>query len=1653
DEDFSIGFDPSLHSSPGSFTTGVITDGGTFTAADTPFGGGTLPSDLPFTVTLPLVLSVTTATAGVLNTTPEVQHLDIDAKAGTFTLSKGGTTTAPLPFNIAATTLQTTIEALPGVGTGNVTVTRTQAGPNDFDLDGDGLDEFSYVITFDDSLGDVDALVAAGTGPTISSPLLAHTFSGQVRLAKAQAVGLAPALDSAIDALLSDTNIQVTVGTDTGKLTIHPVGSDLEVAFKSPITATAGGGRIGLDAPLAKVTLSQLAPAVELQRRLEIAVEFDDPAFQEMLIASTPTPLTGVIEDDIDFTLKVNGTDVPVHLAASTTTTNADLGQLKSQLQGALDSALGLAGFNAGDVLVKRAQLDENDPNSPEGNRFFFEGTDAVDAMSIFVPDTANNGAITELGFAAGQSDTKRSKAGTFFLDDVSFGGNFGLFANDVTATASLSLLAVQATGIGTLDVVNAGLAQAGTTSTITLAAGASSVNNFYNNNYVRITGGTGEVNETHKILDYNGATRVATIQGTWTTTPDNTTGYQVVIGDKFLEADVDFQLVNPNDGSSKVFINDIIDAISDGRFLFQAGAGGPSGFIDGVVSGGIGLQLSLAPAGAIAGLPVTLGAISISAESPNWLVAAPSLSNPFGFLKDDHSLAGAGVTVTTSGLISGNKLTQDMQFVLSETIGGQLFETPIVVHADDTVGNLTLADLEQDIQEAINKGILRVNHLAALFPVVGVADSIDVTVSSGTGNITFKSLNDHNSTAETARGLFVDLDFQPPSGFEDLLNSLKNLSFDDILAVLRLIIQMLQTLDGSSSGTPLASVFGFKIPVIDRSVSDLVHLSGDFIDFVDDLAANPAGSLQTLETKLRSLLGLPPIDVSHPAILSLDTTEKILFFDLDFASSTQTTRPFDLDLESLGLGIFSQLVGLSASGTLGVQAGIDLDLKMGLDLSGADKGFFIDVAGTHLTATASAVGNNLEFEASLGPVGVFVQGGSASLEGEFDVNLVNADSDGRLVLAGFDGSGVSSDLGHLLSFLDVHMSGTIEVILPLFYGLKSSPAPMGDAGVNQVFSPPTHFTGADSDHPFLKGNQLGLFVDLFEIFDGSGDGDDGFEIHMPDFNLGDLSLPSLFTLLSDPTILVKGLNSVLKELQGILEGQLFGFELPLIGKALRDNPVATFIEDFRLDFLQPLADKIAESNLNLDGLIGLVEGVINDVFSGLPFFGGLHHQFLDANGDPIDVLHAKSLQFDFDLGDTIGPLTLADADLDLGIPLLSLEGHIAPRLTMTWHLHFGFGVDLDKGFYFVSDFDKEASAPDGTPGKGVSDPEMTFNLSLDLGSSGADPNNPADDHPAVIAATLAILQLQLQDGVDIDKSGVIESDEYTGLFIDASLDLVDEKGAQGGGSDGKLTIPELLTQSPLDTFVFSIAGGATLFAHGELSLGGLDKSSGLSLGSVLPSISADFIVNFDIGYNTQTGLDVHPPEVVLANISLDLGDFIGGFAGDVLRTIGDILDPLAWLIGPDGLLNLRLPLISDLLGHTVRIRDLINVFDPDDGPKVNAFLDFVEELYFLTDLVGDAASGATVLNFGDLVLFQNVAGSSFFDDFPTFIDKKFALGGLGNFGGDLRKVPNLNDISLPNPGDADFSAQPSTTQSFTSGITKPGSIEFPILKPETIFG
>jgi hypothetical protein len=1424
---------------------------------------------------------------------------------------------------------------------------------------------------FGGSLRAVDVLDTDASGPgkgTLFDPGTGN-LSTEVTANNIPLATIAAAMTNAVNRAIG-TPGAVTIDVNGGKLRLTNNTSDsLTLTFASPITANAGGGRITLDTPQYKISTQALNTPVTADRRIEITVDSSNTAYTQLGIASVPTRFDGTISNSINLTLQVNGADVNVSLDKTVAAGNTSLDQLVTELQSAVDSALTSTNnpdaapntkFSAGDITVQRAALSDSSP--VKGNRILFVGKEGVvHTLASNVPTSPTNGAITDLGLQAGQSEVKRSKAGTFFLQDVTFGGSLGLFENNLAAKASLGILGITADA---------------------------------------------------SALDGPGTSA--------------STG-------KFFGADINFSLRDPIAGGTRITVDQIADAISAHKFMFDAADEGGTvqnpgtGFIDGVISGGLGVDLSLHPDGALSGLASNLAELKLSAADPNFLIALPGLTDTWGFGATNKAVSG-GISLTTAVATTG-QLSQDLVFVVGQTVNSVRYETLAIVRAEDTQGNTTTTQLNTQLQTAVNRALARLADMAG-----GPIGSTITSHIDGSGNVSFTGTG-----AVELRGNVINIDFDA-SGLQATLDELKHLSFDDIIGVLRQVVNMLQGL--GSSGGPLSDVLGFKIPIIDRSVDDLLNMASDFTNFVNQLASDPSGSLQVIETKLDGLLGLP----SATHILSFSSG--VLYFNFDFDQSLHTTRPFDLNLGDLIGPPFSSLVGLDSSGNLGVDASFDLTLKLGLDLAGDDnhRGFFIDVNDTKLDAQAHFHGNNLSFSASLGPVGVFVQNGSAALDGEFKIQLADPNSNGRLYLLSFDGSGVSSDLGNLGAFLQAPtVTGTGSLSMPLFYGLSSSPVPLG--------SP----------------NTLSINIDLKKLI--SGDTANGLVVKLPTFDFSNLKLPGLFDLLSDPSVIVKGLDQVFEQLQDLLQGELLGVKLPLLGDALANNPVSHFIENFRLQFLQPLAKMLAESNVNLDGLINLVTSTITNVFENIAdsqvaggvanlLMGAVKAEFVYADGSvhvvgqgTIDLNQAQSLQFEFDLGQ-LKTITLASLNFDLGIPGFGLTGSITPTLDFAWHLHVGFGVNLKQGFYFLTNYDD----PSDGPGQ---DPELSVALNLNLGST--------DASRAQINGSLLFLGLHLQDGLDLNKSGTIDSldpnnpsvnDEFTDLYLKATVDLKDYSGGPNNTSDGHLTLPELISQSPLDTFVFDVQGGANLRAQATVDFSGFDtgSSGGLSLSHILPSISMGVMVDFSIGFSPASGLTVDPPEIALTDISLNLGSFINGFAGDVLKTIKDVLDPLAWLIGPDGLLNMRIPLISDLLGQTIRMRDLISFFDPDDGPKVNAFLDFVQELYFLTDLVKDAGSDAFVLNFGDFILYQKPGGNSFFDqlkkagDFFQHDVASLSLPSSAN--GDLRNLQSLANqvVDGVQNGIPSTAGAGSSSQRFTAGVTKPGSVEFDILKPDTIF-
>jgi len=78
------------------------------------------------------------------------------------------------------------------------------------------------------------------------------------------------------------------------------------------------------------------------------------------------------------------------------------------------------------------------------------------------------------------------------------------------------------------------GTAQAGTSSSITLASDETISKETAEGKLIFITGGTGK-SQYSRIVDYDENTKIATVSPSWTTTPDNTSTYMIATIERFL--------------------------------------------------------------------------------------------------------------------------------------------------------------------------------------------------------------------------------------------------------------------------------------------------------------------------------------------------------------------------------------------------------------------------------------------------------------------------------------------------------------------------------------------------------------------------------------------------------------------------------------------------------------------------------------------------------------------------------------------------------------------------------------------------------------------------------------------------------------------------------------------------------------------------------------------------------------------------------------------------------------------------------------------------------------------------------------------------------------------------------------------------------------
>lgn len=166
----------------------------------------------------------------------------------------------------------------------------------------------------------------------------------------------------------------------------------------------------------------------------------------------------------------------------------------------------------------------------------------STDTITVDTWTTTPSGTITYKIYASAPTSTATPPA----VNVTQISGS-----NVSTSTAQLGVNVVQAAGTawgsGAItrsafsadsghQNIRANTAQAGAAGSLTLDASASSTTDYYKNDLLYLTGGTG-VGQARYITGYNGSTKVATVNSNWATTPDNTTTFAILPADAIVGA------------------------------------------------------------------------------------------------------------------------------------------------------------------------------------------------------------------------------------------------------------------------------------------------------------------------------------------------------------------------------------------------------------------------------------------------------------------------------------------------------------------------------------------------------------------------------------------------------------------------------------------------------------------------------------------------------------------------------------------------------------------------------------------------------------------------------------------------------------------------------------------------------------------------------------------------------------------------------------------------------------------------------------------------------------------------------------------------------------------------------------------------------------
>ncbi|MEX2093005.1 MAG: NosD domain-containing protein [Pirellulales bacterium] len=810
-----------------------------------------------------------------------------------------------------------------------------------------------------------------------------------------------------------------------------------------------------------------------------------------------------------------------------------------------------------------------------------------------------------------------------------------------------------------------------------------------------------------------------------------------------------------------------------------------------------------------------------------------------FGFLS-------AGIlNGTASGTFGADFALKDEA---TQTVGGRVF-VPEILRA--VAGDVT----------TIVDGPTLSGSLSATLPITAsilgtpVSGNPEVTISwpdvlAGAPSVTFNNFSELNAYEDVGEGNILDA----LEGFASFL-----------------------------AGTQGVSLYDVEIPGIGVSMGEAFDFAQEFLAAVQQFTENPNGTLDQLESKIETALGLAPADLN----LTWVSAEDVLRIDLTLSKSFTDQFRIDIDLLSQGLG---RLVDISGSGLLNATAQATLDLDFGIDLSNPSdpRPFFYET--TSLDVKGRVAGDDIEFTTALGPLGIFVAFGKATIDGdgEFESTADRA----ALSLHMTDGETGTTDAKLYLDELDfdnveLDLTGRVTIDLPVFFPTS------------------TNFAG----HLLLTVTDLG---DIGGTTTVTG----------PDFDAAIAQLKW-----DDLSLIIEAFDAVLAGLEDVFNGQIFGQRLPFVGDQLKD--AADFIHRIRADFIDQWrraqqesaasdSDAMQRALFDAFGPNGL--NLLRDKNnSGTITINDITLTKRDVNADGED----DQTEWDMILGTDIATIELP-IDFDIGLPGLGLEvdGSVQVRIGFEWML--GLGNGRDEGYYLKTDKEDEitvfvrAEIPD-FKAKG----ELFF---LQLNASDED----ADDNP-------------LNDGLDADSDGKLPSR----LSLDLVVDLKDPIDDPMKESDNdKLTLNDFFAAG----FSFGSVLDARLDGVADINL---DLMASIGGDARFPSIGAELAIHwpFTSAGEPEPGAPAGSPDmngdaptVKFENITLNVGETIGEFLAPVLKTIRQVTEPFDPVIE---FLQMPVPVLSSF-GQEVRILDILQTIADAYG-----YGDLAEFINAVIDVIG----------------------------------------------------------------------------------------------------